>query len=251
MTAYYLKIAIRNILRHKVYSFINIVGLAVGMACTILILLWVQYELSFDLYHEKADRIYRLVTYGTVGKMKGGYAVSNYIAGKTLVKDYPEVERSARFQKVPFKILIQYKDKQYFEDNIFLADDTAFNIFTFPLIKGNPQDALKSAFSIVITEDLAQKYFRDEDPIGSVIKADNKLEYTVTGVMKNIPPNSHFIFNALVSFETLRYLYDNYQKEREEDWLVHDNYTYLLLRKAYDHRDLEKKIPCVHRKICG
>ncbi len=123
--------------------------------------------------------------------------VSNYSAGKTLAKDYPEVERSARFQKIPFKILIQYKDKQFFEDDIFMADDTVFNIFTFPLIKGDPQDALKRAYSIVITEDIAQKYFGDENPLGRVIKADNKFDYTVTGVMKNIPPNSHFIFNAL------------------------------------------------------
>jgi putative ABC transport system permease protein len=251
MISNYFKIAIRNILRHKVYSFINIVGLAVGMACTILILLWVQYELSFDLYHEKADRIYRLVTYGAIGKMKGGYAVSNYIAGKILAKDYPEVERSARFQKIPFKILIQYKDKQFFEDNIFMADDTVFNIFTFPFIKGGPQDALKRAYSIVITEDMAQKYFGNEDPIGRVIKADNKFEYTVTGVMKSVPPNSHFIFNALVSFETLRYVHENYQEEIEEDWLDHDNYTYLLLREAYDYRDLEKKFPAFIEKYMG
>ena len=247
----YFKIAIRNILRHKVYSFINIMGLAVGMACTTLILLWVQYELSFDLYHEKADRIYRLATYGAIGKMKGGYAVSNYIAGKTLAKDYPEVVRSARFQKIPFKILIQYKDKQFFEDDIFMADDTVFNIFTFPLIKGDPQDALKSAFSAVITEDMAQKYFGDEDPIGRIIKTDSEFDLTVTGVMKNVPPNSHFIFNALVSFETLRYVHEDYQKEIEEDWLDHDNYTYLLLREAYDYRDLEQKFPAFIEKYMG
>jgi putative ABC transport system permease protein len=251
MIANYFKIAIRNILRHKVYSFINIVGLAVGMACTILILLWVQYELSFDLYHEKADRIFRLATYGAIGKFKSGWAISNYIAGKTLAKDYPEVEKSARLQKTPFKILIRYQDKQFFEDNIFMADDTVFDIFTFPLIKGEAQDVLKSPFSAVITEDMAQKYFGDEDPIGSVIKADNKFDYTVTGVMKNIPPNSHFIFNALVSFETLRYVHENYQEEMEEDWLDYANYTYLLLREAYDYRDLEKKFPAFIEKYMG
>ena len=99
MTAYYLKIAIRNILRHKVYSFINIVGLSVGMACTILILMWVQYELSFDRYHEKADRIYRLATYGAIGKMKGEYALSNYIAGKTLANDFPRWKGLPGFKK--------------------------------------------------------------------------------------------------------------------------------------------------------
>jgi putative ABC transport system permease protein len=247
----YIKIAIRNILRHKVYSIINIAGLSVGMACTILILLWVQYELSFDSYHEKADRIYRLATYMDFGKMRGRYAVSNYIAGKTLAKDYPEVERSARFQKIPFKILLQYKDKQFYEDNIFLADDTVFNIFTFPLIKGDSKNALKRAFSVVITEDMAQKYFGDEDPMGRVIRADNKGDITVTGVMQNVPRNSHFIFNALVSFETLRYVHENYQKEMEEDWLDHDNYTYLLLREAYDYRDLNNKFPVFIEKHVG
>jgi putative ABC transport system permease protein len=185
------------------------------------------------------------------GKMRGRYAVSNYIAGKTLAKDYPEVERSARFQKIPFKILIQYKDKQFYEDNIFLADDTVFNIFTFPLIKGDSKNALKRAFSVVITEDMAQKYFGDEDPMGRVIRVDNKGDITVTGVMKNVPRNSHFIFNALVSFETLRYIHENYQKEMEEDWLDHDNYTYLLLREAYDYRDLKKKFPAFIEKHVG
>ncbi len=251
MIGNYLKIAFRNILRYKVYSFINIVGLAVGMACTTLILLWVQYELSFDLYHEKADRIFRLATYGAIGKFKSGWAISNYCAGKTLVKDYPEVETSARFKKIPFKLLLRYQDKKFFEDNIFMADNTVFTIFTFPLIKGNQKNALKKAYSIVITEDMAQKYFGDEDPIGSIVKADNKFEYTVTGVMKNIPPNSHFIFNALISFETLRYVHENYEEEMEEDWLDYANYTYLLLQEAYDYRDLERKFPAFIEKYFG
>ena len=251
MFSNYFKTALRNIRRHKVFAIINIIGLSIGMACTILILRWVQYELSFDRYHENADRIYRLATDIDLGKMRGRYAVSNYIAGKTLARDYPEVERSVRFQKVPFKLLLQYKDIQLYEDNTCLADNAVFDIFTFPLIKGDPQSALNSAFSIVITEDLAQKYFGDKDPIGSVIKADNKFEYTVTGVMKNIPPNSHFIFNALVSFETLHHVYENYQKEMEEDWMDHDNYTYLLLREGYDYKDLENKFPAFIEKHMG
>ncbi len=245
------KIAVRNILHHKVSFLINIAGLSVGMAYCILIFLWVNYELSFDRYHEKANRIYRLATYMDFGKMRGGYAASNYIAGKTLAKDYPEVEKSVRFQKIPFKILIKFKDKQFYEDNIFMADDTVFNIFTFPLIKGDPKNALKRAFSVVITEDMAQKYFGDEDPIGRVLKADNEVDLTVSGIIQNVPLNSHFIFNGLVSFETLRYIYENYQKEMEEDWLDHDNYTYLLLREAYDYRDLEEKFPAFIEKHLG
>jgi len=247
----YLTIALRSILRHKVYAIINILGLAVGMACCIMIFLWVSYELSFDRYHKKADRIYRLATYLDFGKNGGKYARSNYIAGKTLARDYAGVERSCRFQELPHKIMIQYKGKQFFEENIFLADDTVFDIFTFPLVKGDKNEALKRAFSIVITEDMAKKYFSDEDPLGRVIKVDNEITLSVTGVMKNVFPTSHFTFNALVSFETLRHVYENYQKEMEEDWLDHDNYTYLLLRPGYNYRDLEKKFPAFIEKHLG
>jgi len=251
MFSNYIKTAFRNLRRHKVYSIINIAGLSIGMACAILILRWVQYELSFDRYHEKADRIYRLATDMDLGKMRGRYAVSNYIAGKTLARNYPEVEKSARFQKVPFKVLFQYKNKQFYEDDIFLADDTVFDIFTFPLIKGNPKNALKRAFSIVITENMAKKYFGDKNPMGSVIRADNDVDITVTGVMKNVPRNSHSIFKALVSFETLRHVHENYQEEMEEDWLDHDNFTYLLLRENYDYKDLENKFPAIIEKHVG
>jgi ABC-type antimicrobial peptide transport system permease subunit len=251
MFSNYLKTALRNIRRHKVFAIINIIGLSIGMACTILIMRWIQYELSFDRYHLNADRIYRLATGMDLGKIRGLHALSNYIAGKTLARDYPEVERSVRFQKVPFKLLLQYKDVQFYEDNIWLADNAVFDIFTFPLIKGDPYNALNSAFSMVITEDLAQKYFGDKDPIGSVIRANNQVDLTVTGVMQNVPRNSHFTFDALVSFEILRHVHENYQKEIEEDWLDHDNYTYLLLRNAYDYKDLENKFPAFIEKHMG
>lgn len=251
MFSNYFKTALRNIRRHKIFSIINIAGLSIGMACTILILRWVQYELSFDRYHEKADRIYRLATDMDLGKMRGRYAASNYIAGITLARDYPEVEKSVRFQKVPFKVLFQHKNKQFYEDDIVLADDTVFDIFTFPLIIGDPRSALKKAFSIVMTENMAKKYFGDMNPVGRIIRADNDIDITVTGVMKNVPRNSHFTFKALVSFETLRHVYENYQKEMEEDWLDHDNFTYLLLRENYDYKDLEKKFPAIIEKHIG
>jgi putative ABC transport system permease protein len=247
----YFKTALRNIRRYKVYAIINIIGLSIGMACTILILRWVQYELSYDHYHENADRIYRLATDIDLGKIRGRYAVSNYIAGKTLARDYPEVESSVRFQKVPFKLLFQYNDIQFYEDNICVADNAVFDIFTFPLIQGDPQNALSSAFSIVITEDLAQKYFGDKNPMGSIIRANDYFDFTVTGVMQNVPRNSHIIFDALVSFEILRHVHDNYQKEIEEDWLDHDNFTYLLLREGYDYRNLENKFPAFIEKHMG
>ena len=250
MLTNYLKIALRNIRRRKGLSILNIMGLAVGLAGAILILLWVSDELSFDRYHKNAGRIFRLATDMDFGRLHGRFAVSNYIAGKTLVRDYPEVENAVRFQKVRFKILFRYEDKRFFETDLYLADNSVFEIFSFPLIRGDPESALKRPFSLVLTEDTARKYFGDEDPIGRSISAENKFDLTVTGVMQNVPANSHFRFNGLASFETLRQLYANYE-EAEGDWLDHDNYTYLLLREGYDYRQLEAKFPALIEKHVG
>jgi putative ABC transport system permease protein len=172
MILYYIKIAVRNILRHKVYSIINIAGLSVGMACTILILLWVQYELSYDRHHENADRIYRLVTHIDFGKWRGKLATSNFPAGPYLERNFSEVLKAVRFQRIQDKLFVQYKDKKFFEKDIFIADDSVFNVFTFRLIRGDPQSALKTAFDVVVTENIAKKYFGNEDPIGKIIKLE-------------------------------------------------------------------------------
>ena len=248
MISNYFKIAIRNILRHKVYSIINISGLSVGMACTIVILLWVQYELSFDRFHENADQIYRLGLDLRTSKIEESIASNGVPAGPAFEKKFSEVLKACRFQKGEGVAVVQYKEKKFFEEDIFYADNSVFDIFTFPMISGDPKSALTVAFSAVITEDMAKKYFGNENPIGKFIKLNNEYNVTVTGVVKNIPTNSHFSFNMLLSFETL----GPWLEKAMEHWLLNiHNYTYLLLQKNCNIKELENKFPALIEEYMG
>ena len=259
----YFKIAVRNLRRHKAYSVINIIGLAVGMACTILILLWVQSELSFDRYHEKADRIYRLASKWDWGRWQGRYATSNHAVGATMQKDFPEVEKACRFRPIWSGAVTRYNTKKFREEGIFYADGSVFDIFTFPMIAGDPGSSLASAHSVVITEEISQKYFGRESPIGkslkmtfqdwdvfgnSLVASNAEIEATVTGVIKDVPRNSHFNFTMLLSFETL---YHHNQKQRGKWWGDLANYTYLLLRDGSNPENLEIKFPELIDKHIG
>jgi putative ABC transport system permease protein len=246
MFSNYFKIAIRNILRHKVYSIINIVGLSAGMACTILILLWVNYELSFDRFHKNAYRIYRLATNFDVGSFQGKWASSNFPAGPTLQKDYPEVTKAVRLREGRDRVSVEYQQKKFFEKFLF-ADSTIFDVFTFPLIRGDSRSALASPEAVVISENLAKKYFGQENPIGKILRLENKYDVKVTGVMKNLPPNSHITCDMLFSFEYLKM--QPWYKKKMEHWEEgYFNYTYLLLGEGYNFRDLEKKFPALIQK---
>ena len=248
MFSNYLKVAFRNILRHRVYSIINIAGLSVGMACTILILLWVQYELSFDRYHENAKQIYRLGLNLRTNKIKESIASNGVPAGPIVEKRFPEVLKACRFQKGEGVAVVQYKEKKFFEENIFFADNSVFEIFSFPMLRGNPKTALKAKNRAVITVDMAEKYFGSQDPIGKVIKLNDEYDVTVTGVINTVPQNSHFSFNMLLSFETL----GPWLETAMENWIwnIH-NYTYLLLQKDSNIQDLEKKFPALMEEHLG
>jgi len=242
MFSNYLKIAFRTIKRSKIYSIINIAGLAVGMACCFIILSYIISELSFDKYHKNAHRIYRLAldgSFGGTGDLR--LASTNNPPAPYLRLNFPEVVNAARFRYM-YRTPIKYEDKEFFEEGAYFADASVFKIFDFPLITGDSQTALATAFTVVITEDMAKKYFGNEDPIGKVLQFNNSTEYTITGVMKNVPSNSHFTFDMLCSFES-RYVINREQTER---WMGDfDNHTYLLLQEDYDYRELEKKLPPV------
>jgi putative ABC transport system permease protein len=239
----FLTIAVRNILRHKVYSIINIAGLSVGMACTILILLWVQYELSFDRFHKNADRIYRLTENWNVGAARKKWAVTNWPAGPTFQREFSEVIKAVRFMRVYDKVLCAYKTEKFFIDDVLLADETIFDIFSYPLISGNSSNALSKAFSIVVTEDMAKRIFGPENPMGKKLSVGDDGYLTVTGVMKDVPPNSHLKFNALVSFQSIFKLNPGHSRKQMQSWIGGNiNYTYLLLRENININDLEKKL---------
>ena len=196
----YVIIALRYLKRHKIYSVINISGLAIGIACCALILLWINDEIQYDRFHQQTDNLYRVLNdlnYGPYSQLTDGTA---FPLGPAMKEEIPEVREIVRILPTR-KILIAHGEKKYYEENFFFTDPSLFSIFTFPFIQGDPDTALSSPSSIVITQDMASKYFGNEDPIGKTIKTQNQNDYMVTGVMENIPKNSHLQFGFLGSIE--------------------------------------------------
>ncbi|UCE21723.1 MAG: ABC transporter permease, partial [Candidatus Aminicenantes bacterium] len=230
----YLKIAFRNIKRHKGYSFINIVGLAIGMACCILILLWVQDELSYDRFHENADDIYRVLQDINFTDHSTTWTITQGPLGPSLKEDFPEIIDATRITDRGFRLT--YDDKSY-DEEVGMADGSILKMFTFPLVKGDPDTALSDPLSIVLTEKMAAKYFGDEDPIGKTIKADNKWDFQVTGVMKDVPRNSHLEFDFLIPFVFGREL--NYTVDY---WGNSSFRTYVQLPKGVPAEEVIQKI---------
>jgi putative ABC transport system permease protein len=241
MLGNYIKIALRNMKRHKGYTFINIAGLAVGIACTVFILLWVQDELSFDRFHENADRIYRVV-FSTSDDGSPTNANGAFGVGPALKRDFPEVIETVRIRKMGqgVKRYVGYKDKKYYELGFFFSEPAIFTVFDFPLVKGDPEKALDGPNSIVLTEEVARKYFGNEDPIEKIIEADpyNDGEFMlfhVTGIAKNVPRNSHFHFDFLAS-------YSNLKENTDEFSGFYQHFTYVLLSDKSLAGSLDRKL---------
>ncbi|MFP4095425.1 MAG: ABC transporter permease [Cyclobacteriaceae bacterium] len=239
----YLKIAIRNLVRHKQTTLINLLGLSVGIAACIMMLLFVQYELSYDRYHENADRIYRVSRewHNEDGEssLHLGHLAPPF--APMLANDFPEVIQHSVRLVHDKRVVLAYEagDVIMEEDQLFFVEPSIFQVFSFPLLQGDPQTALSEPNSIVITESTAQRYFGDDDPMGKVLMYANEEPFKVSGVSPDVPPNSHFHFDILVSFATL----ENYfgQKEMMANW--DDNFvsTYLLLAEGYDPQALEAR----------
>ncbi|MGE5798536.1 MAG: ABC transporter permease [Ignavibacteria bacterium] len=236
----YIKVALRNLLKYKGYSFINISGLAIGITCCLLILLYVQDELSFDRYNEKADRIYRVALYGLLGTSEFDGAVSTHPLAETLLRDYPEIEEAVRIQTFGYPVM-RYKDKVFSEERFYWADSTFFNVFTAEFIKGDSKTSLLEPNTVVITESMMKKYFGIEDPIGKIINSDNRHDYQITGVIKDFPKNSHFHFDFIGSLSS-------YEDSKNTIWLSNNVYTYIVLQKGYNPREFEKKLDDVVNK---
>jgi len=235
----YLIFAFRNLKRHKIYSFINIFGLAVGMTCAILILLWIQDELSYDRFHKNANDIYRVVEkwqYSS-GEMDYNRVTPGPLA-PVLKADYPEIIHSTRFYGGYEKWQLTYDEKSYLSPG-GAADSDFFSIFTFPFVKGNPKTAFSKPHSMVITKDLAKKFFGQDDPLGETIRLENS-SFEVTGIIENIPRNSHLRFDFLIPCEIFSSL--------EEDWSSNNCYTYVSLQKNCSHKELSEKIAGVIQK---
>ena len=226
----YLKTTLRNILKYKVYSLINIIGLTVGMSCCIFILIWVRDELSFDRFHQHADTLYRVIETEALsdGRVLTYSVLPAALAG-ILKSEYPEVLEVARYKTLGTRV-IQFGDTRFYETGFAFADPELLNLFTFPFTKGNSGSALSEPGSVVITEEMGKRYFGNEDPIGKTLRVDDRLDFKVTGVLRNIPTNSHMRFNFVVPFETIA----NYDRDIEgwDSWAYN---TYLQLEKGIDY----------------
>jgi len=236
----YLKIALRHFSKHKGYSFINIMGLAIGMACCILLVLFIRAELSIDGYHAYKDRIFRLCTHVNIGGTDIRHASSNAVSAGVLKEEYPEVVDAVRFRFMG-SATASYAEQSIPVDEIWYADPSVFNIFSWPIIKGDPSTVLEAPYSIVISEDVAESVFEGEDPIGRIIQLNDRSDYTVTGVMKNVPENSTMEPDAMCSFGTL-YTMGAATELMLTAWTSFNFNTYLLLAKGVNFLDFEGKI---------
>ena len=222
----YLKTALRNFWRNKIYSLINVAGLAIGMACSIIIFLWVNNELSYDRFHQNANHIFQL--HQTIF-MENDTHNTEKTAGplaQDLKQLFPEIANTTRFSDVG-ETLLTYKDRSFEEKLGTFADPSIFDIFTFPLQGGNAHTVLQNPYSIVLTETMAKKYFDEEEPIGKTVQLDKKYNLMVTGVLKNIPSNSSRKFDFIVPFQFLEKIGINIHR--------YDNTSFYTYVQLYDH----------------
>ncbi|MCP4723760.1 MAG: FtsX-like permease family protein [bacterium] len=240
----YIKISVRNILRNKNYTFLNIAGLSLGMACSIIISLYVMFELSYDKYHENYKRIHRIAAPFSA-------AISSGPLGPALKEEIPEIEKFVRIY-VPTiwsdQELVSSDEKSFYTDRFFFADPSLFEIFTFSFIKGDPSTVFSDPRSIVINESIAAKFFGKEDPIGKVIRYENELEFFVTGVIKDMPRNSHFKFDLVAPLTNNNLLGE---PDWEKNWDNSAFVTYLLLPEGFNTSSLASRIPEIIKQRTG
>ena len=238
----YLTVTLRNLLRQKGISAINVMGLAIGIASCVLIMLYVQDELSYDQHHEKKDRIYRMVVTQTAEGRTEEWARTPSAWAPVLMEEYPEIELFTRWKPPNTSWLIAYGEKRFEEKYFVFADSTVFDIFTVPLVQGNPKTALTKPNGVVVSETMATTVFGNENPMGKVISVDEIYMFTVTGIMRDMPKNSHFRADFLASFSTLSAngIYNEPTTIQNMDKSL---YTYLLIKEGYAPEDLEGKLP--------
>ncbi|MFY0651197.1 MAG: ABC transporter permease [Cyclobacteriaceae bacterium] len=228
----YIKVAIRNIMRHPTYAVINIVGLSIGIVFSLLLLLYILDETTYDKFHTKAERIYRVAADVKVQNTEVNVPTTMAPLGPAIAEEYPEIENFLRISAHSEVLFISNED-EYYEDDIYTVDSSFFSIFDFELAIGDPKKCLAEPNSLVITETLSKKYFGEEDPIGKIIKTGgSETARIITGVMKEPPSNSHLTPNGLISYSSLPSL-------SKEDWGSLNDYTYLLLQEGLNKSEVD------------
>jgi putative ABC transport system permease protein len=227
-----IKTAVRHIFKHPGYSILNILGLTLGITSALFLIIYVADEISYDQYHEKADRIYRVSSTIKEPDDQFTWIVAQIPFGPQAARDYPEVQSFVRFMNMP-RALYKFEDKEFNEENFYYVDSTLFDIFTYKVLKGEVKSALLAPKKIILTEKIANKYFGKSDPIGKTLTTGTDT-YEVTGVIQNVPTNSHFRFDAVAS--------KNNMPKQPDNWGSFGYYTYLLFPKNFDVKTFEKKL---------
>lgn len=240
MLSGYIKILLRNFFKRKVYSVINVTGLAIGIASFIMIMLFVFDELSYDRYHSNSDRIYRVCMIYDFGGVGENSASMPFPVAPALQNDFPHlIERSARlFNFQSTRNLVEYEDHKFNEKGFFFADSSFFDIFDHEFIMGNAETALNEPFSVVITESAAKRYFGDENPMGKTLKFQEQVQLKVTGLIKDVPPQSHFGFDFIASMSSVKTLY---RGNLPQTWVWNPCWTYILLKPEVGPSQLQSQ----------
>jgi putative ABC transport system permease protein len=241
-----IKVAFRNLFKNPGYTFINVLGLAIGLASSIFIILYVVNELTYDRFHEKSDRLYRAWILGNMPGTEMRHAVTSPPMMEAMLNDYPEVESAVRLYQRG-NTLIRIGDRKFYEksNSLLFADSSLFEVFNFKLLQGNPETCLKNPRSLVLTEEYAQKYFPDDDPMGKSIRVEQDTNfYIVTGIMEDIPVNSHIQFKMLGSMGTIG-------RSRSTNWVNHNFYTYFVLTPGTDPAEFETRMEEMVVKYVG
>ncbi|WP_436516026.1 ABC transporter permease [Ekhidna sp. To15] len=234
---YYLKITLRNFLRHKVSSAVNLIGLTTGLTCAFFIYLWVQDELSVNKFHEKDDRLFRVMEFQTYSNEMFATNSTPGLLGESLKIDFPDIQYSATTTWIGKSLLTYDGDKSFKEYGFHVGEDY-FNIFTYPLLVGIADDVLKDKTSIVLSRDLAEKFFGSvEQAVGKTLRYENDRDFIVSGVFENIPDNSTYVFDFVLSFEDYKD-----QNEWVTSWGSNGPHTYAVLNKGADPEEVTKKI---------
>ncbi|MEA3444329.1 MAG: FtsX-like permease family protein [Bacteroidota bacterium] len=230
----YLKTATRNLSRYKVFSIINIIGLALGIAVSLSIYLWIQDELSYDDFHENNEQMYRLAVSGVFGNEEFNTINTAAPTARVAVEELQDVLQSTRLLK-GWNKQVRFDEKIFAESFFHYADSNFFQFFSFPLIVGNPHEVLLKPNSVVITQSTALRYFDDEDPMGKVLKSDEGRSYFVTGVCKDVPDNSHFHFDFIASLNTFE------EWSKSNNWLQQSFATYIIIAPTCNIETIKKK----------
>lgn len=239
----HVKMAVRKIRMQKLYTIINIIGLTIGMVGFIFIFLWVQDELSYDRFHEKADCIYRVAVDGMINGTKASYVLTPALLGETLVQEYPEVVQATRIFKIRRDLLTRFGDRTFFESDVLFTDSSFFDVFSFIFIQGDPNSVLGEPDHVVMTQAAAEKYFGEDRALGRSLFIGWQ-NFTVAGVIEDVPRHSHFHFDFLLPLHILQY-------SREPNWMNNGFRTYIVLQPDASPSDVEAKFPALIAEHIG